>query len=178
MSLLDKLLCVTATVFILAGVVCLSVLEGERSNPNLPGLILLVLGIFTWLPLLITGFKVGGGGGGGSLVFKESDEKSRFKESGERLRGLHRAKVNQSTVRRNRIFKYLCLVAGLLILGGLGLGPFIQDDAVLASLIVGGFFFFAFSFIWWIGPKGGGGGGGGCGGDGGGGGGGCGGGGE
>ena len=64
MSLLDKLLCVTATVFILAGVVCLSVLEGERSNPNLPGLILLVLGIFTWLPLLITGFKVGGGGGG------------------------------------------------------------------------------------------------------------------
>ena len=146
MSLLDKLLCVTATVFILAGVVCLAVLEGERSNPNLPGLILLVLGIFIWLPLLITGFKVGGGGGGGS----------------------RRAKVSQATMRRNRIFKYLCLVAGGLILSGLVLGRFIQDGRILASLIFGGFFFFAFSFIWWIEPGGGGGeggsGGGGCGG--------------
>ena len=143
MSLRDKkLLCVTATVFILAGVVCLLVLEGGRSNPHFLGLILLVLGIFMWLPLLIAGFKVGGG---------------------DRPR---RAKVNQATVRRNRIFKYLCLVAAILSLAGLGLGPFIQDGKVQASLIVGGFCFFAFSFIWWIGPEGGGGGGdsGGCGG--------------
>ena len=141
MSLLDKLLCVTAVTLTLAGVVCLSVLEGERSNPNLPGLILLVLGIFIWLPLLITGFKVGGDGG-------------------DRPR---RAKVSQATMRRNRVFKYLCLVAGGLILSGLVLGRFIQDGRILASLICGGFFFFAFSFIWWIEP-GGGGGGGGCGG--------------
>ncbi len=42
MSFLDKLLCATAAIFTLPGVVCLAVLEGERSNPNLPGLILLV----------------------------------------------------------------------------------------------------------------------------------------
>ena len=146
MSLLDKLLCVTAAIFTLAGVVCLAVLEGERSNPNHPGLILLVLGIFIWLPLLISGFRLGGDGGGRP----------------------RRAKVSQATVRRNRIFKYLCLVAGGLILGGLVLGRFIQDGRILASLIFGGFFFFAFSFIWWIEPGGGGGGGGsgggGCGG--------------
>ena len=61
MSLLNKLLCATAAIFTLAGVVCLSVLEGERSNPNLPGLILLVLGIFIWLPLFISGGLVEAG---------------------------------------------------------------------------------------------------------------------
>ena len=60
MNFLNKLLCATAATLTLAGIVCLAVLEGERSNPNLPGLILLVLGIFIWLPLCISGFKVGG----------------------------------------------------------------------------------------------------------------------
>ena len=47
-----KVLCAAASVITVAGIVCMMVLEGERSKPTGTGLLLLVAGILFWMFIL------------------------------------------------------------------------------------------------------------------------------
>ena len=91
MSLLIKALCAIAAAISVAGIVCMAVLEGEGGQPDLPGLLLLVIGIVVGMPTLIFGASSPGG-----------------RDELDKLRARMRSKTNRKKIRRlGTIFKYL-----------------------------------------------------------------------
>ena len=107
MSLLIKTLCAIAAVISVAGIVCMAVLEGEGGQPDLPGLLLLVIGIVVGMPTLIFGASSPGG-----------------RDELDKLRARMRSKTNRKKIRRlGTIFKYLgyssLLAFVVLFVGGL-----------------------------------------------------------
>ena len=91
MSLLIKTLCAIAAVISVAGIVCMAVLEGEGGQPDLLGLLLLVIGIVVGMPTLIFGVSSPGG-----------------RDELDKLRARMRSKTYRKKIRRlGTIFKYL-----------------------------------------------------------------------
>ena len=91
MSLLSKALCAIAAAISVAGIVCMAVLEGEGGQPDLLGLLLLVIGIVVGMPTLIFGASSPGG-----------------RDELDKLRARMRSKTNRKKIRRlGTIFKYL-----------------------------------------------------------------------
>ena len=91
MSLLIKTLCAIAAVISVAGIVCMAVLEGEGGQPDLLGLLLLVIGIVVGMPPLIFGASSPGG-----------------RDELDKLRARMRSKTYRKKIRRlGTIFKYL-----------------------------------------------------------------------
>ncbi len=112
MNLLIKALCAIAAVIAVAGIVCMAVLEGEGGQPDLLGLLLLVIGIVVGMPTLIFGASSSRGREG-------------LDELSARVRG-NLGEMNRKKVRRlNKISKYslisLTLVGFVLFLGGLAI---------------------------------------------------------
>lgn len=130
MNLLIKALCAIAAVIAVAGIVCMAVLEGEGGQPNLPGLLLLVIGIVVGMP---------------TLIFGASSPRGRegLDKLSARVRG-NRGKMNRKKIRRlNKISKYslisLTLVGFVLFLGGLA----IRSRGAMAA----GFVLFGVMFV-------------------------------
>ena len=91
MSLLIKTLCAIAAVISVAGIVRMAVFEGEGGQPDLLGLLLLVIGIVVGMPTLIFGASSPGG-----------------RDELDKLRARMRSKTYRKKVRRlGTIFKYL-----------------------------------------------------------------------
>ena len=91
MSLLIKTLCAIAAVISVAGIVCMAVLEGEGGQPDLLGLLLLVIGIVVGMPTLIFGVS-----------------SPRGRDELDKLRARMRSKTYRKKIRRlGTIFKYL-----------------------------------------------------------------------
>ena len=91
MSLLIKTLCAIAAVISVAGIVRMAVFEGEGGQPDLLGLLLLVIGIVVGMPILIFGASSPGG-----------------RDELDKLRARMRSKTYRKKIRRlGTIFKYL-----------------------------------------------------------------------